>query len=297
MNATRKTLAKKAMSEFEVRWCDVQKKSRVPKAHRTTAARSFKNAGLPVVAHPPREKPQRDRKQEIHRRDICTRWRGYPKTYWRKLHIIIDNKRWDVPTNGRSRAYLQKQKTRFHLRTRSEGLKKEFTRPNKKRHRMNPGGSVNVCAGICDNKVVLWEYLGKRWCGETAADLYKGPIAKVLKKLHGEQPKYRILEDNDPAGYKSSKGEKAKKALGIEPIEFPKYSPDLNPMDFFLWSDIEKRMSANAPSGRETVKAFKKRLRLTALRTSSATIEKAVEGVKSRADAIYHADGGNISRD
>ena len=297
MNAKRKQLIQKADGDYEVKWCDVQKKSRVPKAHPSTAARAFQAESVPVAAHPPREKPERDAEQERERYDICARWRRYPAAYWHKLHLIIDNKRWEAPTTGRSRNYLRKQKVRFHLRTRAEGLKKGFTKPNQKRHRINPGGSLNVCAGIANNKVVLWEYLGKRWCGETAADLYKGPIAKVLRKHHGEKSKYRILEDNDPAGYKSSKGKSAKKAVGIAPIEFPKYSPDLNPMDFWLWNDIEKRMFANAPTGRETIKAFKKRLRLTALRTSSAAIEKAVGNIKVRAGAIYNENGGNISLD
>lgn len=124
-----------------------------------------------------------------------------------------------------------------------------------------------------------------------------GPIKKVLRQHCGEKRKYKILEDNDPTGYKSSKGVKAKKASGIVPIEFPKYSPDLNPMDFFLWADIERRMVRTAPTGDESVKAFQKRLRRTALRTSRVLIEKAVDSIKKRAAAIYKAKGWHIARD
>ena len=51
-----------------------------------------------------------------------------------------------------------------------------------------------------------------------------------------------ILEDNDPTGYKSSKAKAVKKLLKYKIVSLPRYSPDLNPMDFFLWADIEKRM-------------------------------------------------------
>ena len=49
---------------------------------------------------------------------------------------------------------------------------------------------------------------------------------------------YLIAEDNDPSGFKSGKGMAAKKAVGIKCIEWPKYSPDLMPLDFSLWKNV-----------------------------------------------------------
>ena len=46
MNAVRKSLIKKAENEREVRWRDIQKSARAPKAHRTTLLKSFKRCGL-----------------------------------------------------------------------------------------------------------------------------------------------------------------------------------------------------------------------------------------------------------
>lgn len=54
-------------------------------------------------------------------------------------------------------------------------------------------------------------------------------------------------EDNDPSGYKSKKALDAKDSLGITALDFPRYSPDLNPMDFFLWEEVERRMAKSAP--------------------------------------------------
>ena len=50
------------------------------------------------------------------------------------------------------------------------------------------------------------------------------------------------MEDNDPAGYKSSKGMAAKAAAGIETLDLPKRSPDLNPLDFSFWAAANQKM-------------------------------------------------------
>ena len=88
----------------------------------------------------------------------------------------------------------------------------------------------------------MWEELPKRWCGDAAASLYKGPILSVLEKHRPNKRKYRALEDNDPVGYKSGKGKKAKQEVKIEAIPFPRHSPDLNPLDFSIWAEINRRM-------------------------------------------------------
>ena len=52
---------------------------------------------------------------------------------------------------------------RFHLRTPAEGLQPEMTKPSRKKNRINTGGFANVCAGISNSRIVLWEYLDKRF--------------------------------------------------------------------------------------------------------------------------------------
>ena len=182
------------------------------------------------------------------------------------MDLIIDNKLWDIPTTDKARKHLQKHRTRGHLRTPAEGLKPAFVKPSRQKHRINPGGSVSVCAGISRGKIVLWEYLTGAWCGEAAANLYKGSIKKALHKHVGVKRSYKIMEDNDPRGYKSSKGREAKKSLGIVPLAFPRYSPDLMPLDYSIWKAIEARMGNKKVKGKESADMYKKRLRMTALR-------------------------------
>ena len=54
---------------------------------------------------------------------------------------------------------------------------------------------------------------------------------------------------------------------------------------------------AEAPSGQETVEAYKKRLRLTALRLPSAFLRKATDAIPGRMQQVIEAKGGNISCD
>ena len=93
------------------------------------------------------------------------------------------------------------------------------------------------------------------------------------------------------------KGKTAKRQLGLQPIEFPRYSPDLNPLDFSLWWEIEERVARKAPAGRETVEGFKRRLRMTALRLPTDVLRKALLAVRSRAKAVVSAKGDSIPRD
>ena len=120
---------------------------------------------------------------------------------------------------------------------------------------------------------------------------------KILKKKRGIKKSYLVVEDNDPTGYKSSKGKAAKKALGIKTVQWPRYSPDLMPLDFSLWQDVERRMDASAPSGYESKEAFKKRLRRTALSTPKITVRNMVATMRGKAKDIYDADGGDIASD
>ena len=115
------------------------------------------------------------------------------------VDMIIDNKTFTVPTSPAARKYKRRCHVRGHLRLASEGLKPEYTRPGTRKNRMNTGGRVSVCAGLSNGKVAMWQYLDKRWSGEAAAELYKGPIRKALMKSRGAKVSYTVLEDGDPA--------------------------------------------------------------------------------------------------
>ena len=173
----------------------------------------------------------------------------------------------------------------------------EFTKPSSKKHRINPGGAVNLCAGISKGRIVLWEYLDGPWSGESASKLYAGPIMKALKKHHGVKPSYKLLEDNDPRGHKSAKARKMKAALNIKPMAFPRYSPDLMPLDYSIWEAVQTQMKKAKKTGNESVKQFKKRLRTTALRLPRTVVCKALANLKKRDVEVCNVTGGRIKFD
>ena len=111
----------------------------------------------------------------------------------------------------------------------------------------------------------LWHELPPRWNGEVAAQLYRGPIREALKAHRGEKRHYLLLEDNALAGYKSRKGRSAKQDIGVCPLRFPKYSPDLNPLDFYIWAEVERRALLLCASRAVSAKAYRVHLQRVAL--------------------------------
>ena len=83
--------------------------------------------------------------------------------------------------------------------------------------------------------------------------------------------------------------------MSIEPIEFPPYSPDLNPLDYFLWSEVNRRMALKDKL--ESKLAYMARLRRTAMSIEPPLIKKAIAQMKDRAQAICDNKGGDISLD
>ena len=79
-------------------------------------------------------------------------------------------------------------------------------------------------------------------------------------------------------------------------MPWPRYSPDLNPLDFYVWHEVETRVMKKL-KGPVSVKKFGELLRRTAKSLNQDTILKAVLDIKARAKAIYDADGGLIERD
>ena len=162
---------------------------------------------------------------------------------------------------------------------------------------MNVGGTVSVCSGVSNGRIVMWRFLPKAWDAKEAVALYRGPILNALKKHRGVKSSYTILEDNDPAGYKSGKAVSEKKRLRVRATPWPKYSPDLRPLDFSLWGAIVRRMAAKAPAEPEDEGAFKTRLRRVAVRLSPALVRKAVHAIPKRMKSVVAAGGQNIRED
>ena len=153
-----------------------------------------------------------------------------------------------------------------------------------------------MLAGVLGGRIRLWHYLPKKWNGDIAAECYEGVIKKALERCYGRRAEYLILEDNDPTGYQSNAAKAAKRRVNIKRVAFPRYSPDLNPLDFSLWNEIERRMAKREPAN-ETVQGYKIRLRRTALAIPEKVVRKSLQSLPGRARAVVKEQGGHMPMD
>ena len=97
------------------------------------------------------------------------------------------------------------------------------------------------------------------------------------------------------AGYKSSRGIKAKKESNISVLCIPESRLDLNPLEFFVWSAPNNAMRTKEESSpqakKETRKLYLKRLRRTALRLKPAYIKKCIGDMRRRCQRLFEPKG------
>ena len=128
--------------------------------------------------------------------------------------------------------------------------------------------------------------------------LYKGAILKALQQEYPHRRRFTILEDNDPTGFKSKKAVKAKEEENLDVLEIPKRSPQLNVLDYYLWSSVNKRMRAtekNYPADKtEKRTAFLRRLTRTAKSIPREEVLQAQQSMQERCGRLVDAEGGQI---
>ncbi|CAK0814602.1 unnamed protein product, partial [Prorocentrum cordatum] len=276
LNNARVRLIRAAKGEAEVHLKDVMMAARVSDAHKGTASRHSKRLG--VTWRAPRAEPLRGSAEAEERVAARSGWKRLPGNYFtHQVDAIIDNKVFPSPMTKRAKTHAKKSRVRGHLRTKAEGVLKPFTKPKGNRNRVNPGAKVHVAAAIVNNKVRVWHYLPTLWCADAACDFYAGVLAPALRRCRKGHRAFRILGDNDPTGYKSKKAVDCnRRGLKITPIKFPKYSPDLNPLDYFLWAEVNRRVATGIPK---------------------SVIRAAVAKMKTKAAEVVVAEGGRIPSD
>ena len=211
----------------------------------------------------------------------------------------IDVKHFQVYFNGRARAHAAREGVRGAYRTPGQGLEAPYVKHGK-RYKYNPGArGAMVLAGVGHGKVLVWEVIdGRNWNGDVAAEMYNGPIKLALQRAAPQKRKWRVLEDNDPAGFKCKTGRAAKVAAKPESFDIPRRSPSLNVCDYALWSEINRRMraaEAKWPAGKtESRKQYLSRLRRTALALPKSFVDASIGGMRRRCKRLHGAGGGHF---
>ena len=80
-------------------------------------------------------------------------------------------------------------------------------------------------------------------------------------------------------------------------LSLPPYSPDLQPLDFSVWSQIEGKARAAVGDADVSAAQYRAILRRAALRLSSAVVAKAVADMPRRVRAVVAAKGSHIQDD
>ena len=230
-----------------------------------------------IYFHNMREKPVRTEEDERERAAFGRKYEKKPASFWStSVDAFLDNKFFPVFLNGPARAMARKRTARGTFRAPGQGLAKGHTKPPKK-FKPGYGKHVQVAVAISAKKVLTCHVVKGKWSGEAARQMYTDSLGPALRRLRPHKRRFLVLEDNDPTGYKSGAGISAKEALKIDVLELPRRSPDLNPLDYSFWAEVNQRLRAQeakyADGFKETRKAFEARLKRTILRVPASAQE------------------------
>ena len=118
----------------------------------------------------------------------------------------------------------------------------------------------------------------------------------MAKTMRGMLARQLVSLSPDTLARRKRHANAAKAELGIHTMQFPKSSPDLNPLDFYLRDAIERRMR-NAKTTPMSVADYKAKLRRVAMSIPEDELRKAALRIKGKAKAVHDAKGCDIPRD
>ena len=296
LDKTRKRLLKEADGAYRVTYKDIQTEADLDDACGSRAVQeAFRAQG--VRFRPPRRKVCLAEKDAKERLRVAKEWVKRPKAFWAKqVHAYVDNKAFPMPLTPAQRTRYQKSRVTGHLRKPEEGVTRGCTKPRDK-HSFVGFPSVTVSAAVAKDKVVMWSIVQKSWNGKTAADMYKGPLTKALRKTWGKRKHYVIVEDGDRKGNQSGKGNAAKREMKIRAMTLPPRTPSWMPLDYAVWTAIEKSMDDTAPVGKESKEEFLKRLELCARTLPRGFVRKVIARMKGNIQGIIEARGYHAKDD
>ena len=290
-------LVGKAKGEYEITSAMLKKSARVKVSARGMMKRLNEQEGTKWYRM--RQKPTLTVVDVKDRFAFGKAYGGKNKRWWlKKVQLTIDVKFFPVFLNSKARSHVAQSGTRGVYRRKGQALTEGYYKPNPKLKYNTGAKGVHVLAGVGNGKVLLWEYIEGRWNSAEAVRLYKGPMRKVLQETYPHCRRYNVLEDNDPAGFRSKAGLQAKVDAKIDTFRIPKHSPQLNLCDYWLWKAVNTKMRATekpwADGKKETRDAYLRRLKRSAQSLTKEEINHAAGSMKRRCLDLVAAKGGQI---
>jgi transposase len=252
-----------------------------------------------VWFHPFREKPLLTEDDIKQRMKFGKDHADKPDSFWQKtVKGYLDEKHFTPYLTPAARSYARKRTARGAFRGKKKGLNKGYVKPKKSLKR-NCGKMVTMAVAISAEKVLACYEVKGNWCGAAAEEFYTKHLGPALRKSCPSQKKeFLVVEDNDPTGHKCYAGEAGKAAAKITCLNFPKHSPDLMPLDYGFWAEVNKRLRAQeinfAADYHEKRTDFVARLRRTILRVPKSFLMKLVGAMKKRCQLVKKAKGGHF---
>lgn len=224
-------------------------------------------------------------------------WVKRPKEFWvDNVHAYVDNKSWLLPLTPQQKNKYKKSKVTGHLRTPEEGVAPGCTKPREKGS--FPGiPSVTISAAVAKDKVIMWHVMETSWNGRAAAGMYTGPLAKALEQTWGKKKRYTIVEDGDRKGNQSGLGLKAKASAKIHAMTLPPRTPAWMPLDYAVWTAIDRKMDETAPDGKESKEEFLSRLKKCAMSLPRGFVRKVIARMKDNIQGVIEARGYHAKND
>ena len=290
---TTRAMIKKAAAKKEVTLAMIKKKSKLKVSAKVLRKALHKRN---IRFRKMRSKPLLTKADIADRLKFAQKFRRKSRAWWkRNVHMYIDLKSFPVYPNAAAREYAARREVRGAYRAPSQGLDAAYV-VIPKHLKYNTGmKKATIAGGVGNGRVGLWHDIGKTWSGKVASDLYAGPIRTALRRAHPCKRSYQVLEDNDPTGFKSALGVRAKKAAKIKVLAIPKRSPDLSVMDYAVWKKITSTMRLQErrfkKSRKETRAQFLARLHRVAKSLPASFINKAIGNMKERCERLYKAKG------
>ena len=232
LQQARRRLIRNADSEEQVTWQDVLDEAALEATPSLRVVQdALRNEG--VRFRPPRKKIALTSEDAKKRYREALVLRKKPVSFWLGMHGYFDNKAFPLPLTPAQVAKFKQTRITGHLRTSKEGTQRGFTKP-RTQHAWIGFPSATISAVLSKNRIIMWEVVEGSWNGQKAADIYKGPMLKALKRVWGKKRFYRIVEDGDRKGNQSTKGKRAKDSAKIKAMTLPPRSPCWMPLDYAI---------------------------------------------------------------
>ena len=126
--------------------------------------------------------------------------------------------------------------------------------------------------------------------------MYRGPLSRALKRTWDRRRFYRIVEDGDRNGNQSGLGLAAKRKANIQAMTLPPRTPSWMPLDYAIWTAIEKAMDDTAPAGKESKEEYLSRLETCARTLPRGFVRKVIARMRSNIQGVIEV-GGYHARD